>query len=49
MDNVGYTNVLIVIDDFISELNRDKSSYDIKKIIFNRRHLLTNGMVFIYF
>lgn len=36
---------MIIIDDFITELNKDKSSSDIKKLVFNRRHLLKNGMV----
>jgi len=34
--NIGYTNVLIIIDDFITELNNDKFNTSLKKLVFNR-------------
>jgi hypothetical protein len=41
----AYINVLLIIDDFISELNKERYSIYITKLIFNRRHLIENGMV----
>lgn len=40
-----YTNVLIIIDDLIADLYENKTSRELKELVFNRRHLLTNGMV----
>jgi uncharacterized membrane protein YobD (UPF0266 family) len=48
-----YTNLLIskyflfyiVIDDFISEINKQKTAVEIQKLAFNRRHLLDNGII----
>lgn len=39
-----YTNVLIIIDDFVTSLKDPKHKNDIFKLAFNRRHLLNNGM-----
>jgi hypothetical protein len=40
-----YTNVLVIIDDLIADLHENKTSRELKELVFNRRHLLTNGMV----
>lgn len=56
LTNKGYINVLIIIDDFISEyfiilkkrLNKEKFSKNIYKLVFNRRHLIDKGMISIF-
>jgi hypothetical protein len=40
-----YCNVLFVFDDVISKLYESRNGSDIMDFIFNRRHLLNNGMV----
>lgn len=37
--------MLIIIDDFITDINKDKNSKEIYTLIFNRRHLLVNGIL----
>jgi hypothetical protein len=44
-NTVDYVNVLIIIDDLVSELKNDESNAELKKLIWNRRHLLNNGML----
>lgn len=44
-DQSGYRNVLFVIDDLVSELAKSKKAKEIIAFIFNRRHLLNNGMI----
>jgi hypothetical protein len=41
----NYLNVLIIIDDFITQINSYKRSPEIQKLAFNRRHLIKNGMI----
>lgn len=40
-----YINVLLILDDFVSEIKDSEFSPILKKILYNRRHLLDNGMV----
>ncbi len=40
-----YTNVLLILDDVVSAVNKEKNSEELMAIIFNRRHVLINGMV----
>lgn len=40
-----YTNVLLILDDVVSSVNKEKNSEELMAIIFNRRHVLVNGMV----
>jgi hypothetical protein len=40
-----YTNVLFVFDDVLSDLHKQARSKEIMDFIFNRRHLLLNGMI----
>jgi energy-coupling factor transporter ATP-binding protein EcfA2 len=40
-----YMNVLFIFDDIISELYNSRYSKEIGQFIFNRRHLLLNGMI----
>ena len=40
-----YINVLFVLDDVIAELFKNRFAKKIMSFIFNRRHLLNNGMI----
>lgn len=40
-----YINVLFIFDDLISDLHKNYRSKEITDFIFNRRHLLENGMI----
>lgn len=40
-----YINVLFILDDVISTLHKNSRSKEILDFIFNRRHLLNNGMI----
>lgn len=40
-----YINLLIILDDVVSSVNKEKNNEDLMSIIFNRRHVLLNGMV----
>lgn len=40
-----YTNVLFIFDDVISEIYKTSKSKEILDFIFNRRHILENGMI----
>ena len=40
-----YTNVLFVFDDVLADLHKIHRSKEIMDLIFNRRHLLVNGMI----
>lgn len=42
---IEYTNVLFIFDDLISELYKNSKSKEIMDFIFNRRHILKNGMI----
>ena len=41
----GYKNILFIMDDLVSELSKCKQSKEILSFIFNRRHILKNGMM----
>jgi Cdc6-like AAA superfamily ATPase len=40
-----YINVLFILDDVICDLYNSQFSQEIMEFIFNRRHLLNNGMI----
>lgn len=40
-----YINVLFVIDDLVADLHKNSRSKEIMDFIFNRRHILHNGMI----
>jgi Cdc6-like AAA superfamily ATPase len=40
-----YTNILFIFDDIISDLYLNRFSKEIMDFVFNRRHLLNNGMI----
>lgn len=40
-----YTNVLFILDDVIASLHKNPRCKEIMSFIFNRRHLLDNGMI----
>jgi energy-coupling factor transporter ATP-binding protein EcfA2 len=42
---ISYVNILFIFDDVVSDLYEHKNSKDIMDFVFNRRHLLDNGMV----
>ena len=44
-NSTEYLNILFVFDDVISDLHKNRYSKEITDLIFNRRHLLNNGMV----
>jgi len=44
-DSKKYINVLLILDDFVSEIKDSELNVNLKKILFNRRHLIENGMV----
>ena len=39
-----YFNLLIIIDDLIAKLNKNQREKDLLNLIFNRRHLIENGI-----
>lgn len=41
----SYINVLLIIDDFVSQLDKNRFDEKLTSIAFNRRHLLKNGML----
>lgn len=41
----SYTNVLFILDDVLSDLYKNSRSKEIMDFIFNRRHLIPNGMI----
>ena len=41
----GYQNVLIVFDDLIGSIHKNMKDPKLLALIFNRRHLLNNGMI----
>lgn len=43
--NPEYINTLFIFDDIISDLYNSRFSKEIMDFIFNRRHLLKNGMI----
>ena len=43
--HTSYINILFIFDDIISELYNSRYSKEIMDFIFNRRHLLKNGMI----
>jgi len=40
-----YTNVLFIFDDILSDLHKNYRAKEVLDFIFNRRHLLKNGMI----
>ena len=40
-----YVNLLFILDDVIADLFKNRQSKEIMDFIFNRRHLLKNGMI----
>lgn len=40
-----YVNLLFILDDVIADLFKNRHSKEIMDFIFNRRHLLKNGMI----
>lgn len=40
-----YINVLLVLDDVIANIYESRNSKQLMSLIFNRRHLINNGMV----
>lgn len=44
-DGDAYTNVLFVLDDVLSDLSKINHTKEIMDFIFNRRHLIVNGMI----
>lgn len=40
-----YINILFILDDVVGSLNKDRYSDDLMSFVFNRRHLLKNGMI----
>jgi energy-coupling factor transporter ATP-binding protein EcfA2 len=44
-ESKSYTNVLFILDDVLSDLHKMPRSKEIMDFIFNRRHLLINGMI----
>ena len=40
-----YVNLLFILDDVIADLFKNRQCKDIMDFIFNRRHLLKNGMI----
>ena len=40
-----YTNVLFILDDIVSDVYKLKHSSELRKFVYNRRHLLDNGMI----
>jgi hypothetical protein len=43
--NKKYINVLLIIDDFVSQLDKNRFDDKLTSLAFNRRHLLKNGML----
>lgn len=40
-----YVNVLVILDDFVADIKDNETNIQLKRLLFNRRHLITNGMV----
>lgn len=40
-----YKNVLIVMDDMVSQIKAEENNPLLTQLIFNRRHLVMNGMI----
>jgi hypothetical protein len=40
-----YINALFILDDVVGALNKDRYSDDLMSFVFNRRHLIKNGMI----
>lgn len=45
MSKEKYINTLFIFDDVISTIYKNRRAVDINNFIFNRRHLIPNGMV----
>lgn len=44
-DTESYINVLFILDDVIADLFKNRFAKEIMSFVFNRRHLLNNGMI----
>lgn len=44
-DTPKYVNILFILDDVVADLHKNRMCKEIMNFIFNRRHLLNNGMI----
>lgn len=44
-NDTKYVNMLIIFDDFISEIRKEATNPKFTRIFYNRRHLLKNGCI----